>query len=198
MIERNHHGKFKLYCVTEDKTAIRDEVEIIDLPDFGLEKWWNKLWLFSDEFPVKRGVFLDLDLILQHDINFLYQPAERMKFLYTDWIDLEQLHIWTMGDNYKFCSINSSVLCWDENTKKNHIWEYFLKNRDKILFLFKGIDNYIENMFKDEYLFYDEGVAYSYWNCDRKYREEVPVILFDYDERKQDVLKHHWVKRLWK
>lgn len=198
MIERTYNGKFELHCVTEDPKDIRSEVNIIPLPDMGLEKWWNKMWLFSDEFPIKSGIFLDLDIILQGEINFLYQPTTYMKFLYTDWIDLDQLKAWTIGDVYKYCSINSSVLCWDESTEKNHIWEHFVGHRDKILKLFKGIDNYIENVHDGTYSLYDEGFAYSYWNCDREYREDKPVILFDYDTRKQDELKHHWIKRLWK
>ena len=196
MLKRHVKQEFKLYCVTEDDTDIDKEIEIISLDtSLGLEKWWNKMVLFSDDFPVKSGMFLDLDLIVQKDISRMYEPTNLMKFLYTDWIDLKQLKAWTIGDNYKYCDINSSVLCWDESTRKNHIWKHFLENKEKILFMYKGIDNYINNVHK--YDVWKKDWAYSYWNCNEEYRDEVPIILFDYNTEKQDTIDEEWVRRLW-
>ena len=65
-----------------------------------------------------------------------------------------------------------------------------------IIFLFHGIDNYINYKHKMSYSLYDN-IAYSYSSND-KHREDRPVILFDYIQNKQDTLMHiDWVKKLW-
>jgi len=191
---KRYHTDFILHCVTEDPTGIDKNVRIIDLPDLGLEKWWNKMVLFDGEFEVKEGIFLDLDMIVQSDLSVFNDPSEHMKFLFTDWIDLKGLRKITFGDEYKYCSINSSVLSWNQSTVKNHIWEDFNRYREKILFLYKGIDNYIEN--RHEYQLFETGNAYSYWNCNEEYRE-TPVILFDYSQTKQDEIDKDWIHDLW-
>jgi hypothetical protein len=191
---KRYHKDFILHCVTEDSTGINKNVRIIDLPDLGVEKWWNKMVLFKGDFEVTNGIFLDLDLIAQNNLELFYEPSKNMKFLFTDWIDLESLNKVTFGDGYKYCSINSSVLCWDENTEKDHIWEDFISNKNKITFLYKGIDNFIENRHK--YDLYPTGNAYSYWNCNEEYRETA-VILFDYKQTKQDEIDKKWIHELW-
>lgn len=196
MLKRNIKKPFKLYCVTEDPKNINNDVEIIPLDmSLGLEVWWNKMVLFSKDFPVKHGMFLDLDLIIQKDITKMYSPTDKMQFLYTDWIDLKQLKAWTIGDNYKYCDINSSVLVWGEETKKDHIWKHFIENKEKIVFMYKGIDNYINHVHK--YDIFESDWAYSYWNCNEEYRDDVPIILFDYNQNKQDTIDAEWVRRLW-
>lgn len=192
---KRYHTDFTLHCITEDPLGVDKNVRIIDLPDLGVHKWWNKMILFNGEFEVKNGIFLDLDLIVQENISLFYKPSEHMKFLFTDWIDLNNLRKITFGDEYKYCSINSSVLCWNENTEKNHIWEDFQINKEKILFLYKGIDNYIESRHK--YQLFETGNAYSYWNCNEEYRK-TPVILFDYEQTKQDKIAKTWILDLWR
>lgn len=157
--------------------------------------------LFDDNFPIKDGIFLDLDMIIQKDITFLYQTRRSlMKVLHTNWIDLEEQKKWTIGDNYKYCSINSSVMCWNKFTNKHFIWEDFINNREKIMFLYKGIDNWLESRQKIHIDTYDKEQThtYSYWTCGEEYRENSSIILFDYNTKKQDEINEDWVKELWR
>lgn len=201
MISRNISVPYQLHCMTEDKTGILPHIKIIDLPDLPLYKWWWKMLLFDDNFPIKDGIFLDLDMIIQKDITFLYQTRRSlMKVLHTNWIDLEEQKKWTIGDNYKYCSINSSVMCWNKFTNKHFIWEDFINNREKIMFLYKGIDNWLESRQKIHIDTYDKEQThtYSYWTCGEEYRENSSIILFDYNTKKQDEINEDWVKKLWR
>ena len=129
----------------------------------------------------------------------IYAPSKFMRILYTNWIDLAEQKRWTIGDNYKYCELNSSVMCWDKDTKRQFIWDDFVENRDKILFLYKGIDNYLENRQKRSIEVYpqDQMFCYSYWNCEKEYRPESSIILFDYNNKKQHQIRKKWVKELW-
>ena len=198
MLTRHVSIPFELHCMTEDPTDIISNVKIVELPDLGLDKWWWKMLMFKEDF-FEDGMFLDLDIIIKNDITHLYAPSKFMRILYTNWIDLAEQKRWTIGDNYKYCELNSSVMCWDKNTKRQFIWDDFVENRDKILFLYKGIDNYLENRQKRNIEVYpnDQSFCYSYWNCEKEYRPESSIILFDYNDKKQHQIRKKWVKELW-
>jgi len=194
-----HYNDFTLHCITEDVTEVNSNIKIIPLPDDNLEKWWWKMWLFNEDWmTLDNAVFLDLDLIIQKPFEFSF--SEKMNFLYTDWIDTQSL--WR-GINehshryYDYCEINSSVLCWNKNTKRQNIWEDFVQFKDRIPVLFKGIDNYINNRHKDKYNLLDNGIAHSYWTTGRTWAD-VPVILFDYEQTKQDKIDESWIHTQWK
>mgnify|MGYP001185595586 FL=1 len=199
MISRNVSVPYQLHCMTEDPTGIKPNIEIIPLPDLPLNKWWWKMLLFDENFPINDGIFLDLDIIIQSDITFLYQPRYKMNILHTNWIDLAEQKKWTIGDNYKYCSVNSSLMCWNKYTNRHFIWEDFINNREKIMFLYKGIDNWLESRHKTDIDTYakDQTHTYSYWTCDEQYRENSSIILFDYNTKKQDELNEPWIKKLW-
>ena len=72
MISRNVSVPYQLHCMTEDPTGIKPNIEIIPLPDLPLNKWWWKMLLFDENFPINDGIFLDLDIIIKSDITFLY------------------------------------------------------------------------------------------------------------------------------
>lgn len=192
---RRHYPAAELYCMTEDPSGINERVRIIPLPDDNLEKWWWKIYLFNEEWmTLDNAVFLDLDLIIQKrfDIGF----GDKPKLLYTDWIDVDQMSKDILTDRYRYCEINSSVLAWNKYTTRHHIWEDFQKNRDKILCLFKGMDNYLNNRMKDSYEFLSP-IAHSYWTTGKTWAD-VPIILFDYEQAKQDEVDEPWVHAQWK
>ena len=61
----------KIYCFTEDPTeVIIDCIEIPRKPK--LAKWWNKMNLFRDDFPLSgECVLFDLDIEIQEN-PFVY------------------------------------------------------------------------------------------------------------------------------
>ena len=204
MCSRHFEG-FKFHCMTEDPTDIRSEVNIIPLPEDNLEKWWWKMWLFNEEWmTLDNGVFLDLDLIIQKPFKPIFENT--MSLLYTDWIDVEQMHKDILTDRYKYCDLNSSIMSWNINTKRNHIWKEFIEYKERIITLFRGIDNYICNRHSTDrgqrrlpksINYYTTNIAHSYWTTNRTWKD-VPVILFDYEEDKQDKVDEEWIHTQWK
>jgi hypothetical protein len=67
-----------------------------------------------------------------------------------------------------------------------------MKNKDKILFAFTGIDSFIEHRHK--YELYPTGKAYSYHKSLGTGLES--VVLFDYG-LKQNEINENWIKMLW-
>lgn len=68
--------QFRLIVDRRNKGALDDPEEEIELPGHGIEGWWNKVWLFSDEFTEHVGkgsriAWLDLDTVLIGSIDFL-------------------------------------------------------------------------------------------------------------------------------
>ena len=190
-----HFKNFNFHCITEDPENVNKNINIIPMPNDNLDKWWWKMWLFNEEWmKLDDSVFFDLDIIIQD--NFKIEYNKNVKLLYTDWIDCEQMRQDVLCKHYQYCDINSSIISWNKDTKRQHIWEDFQKNKEMIIFLFHGIDNYINYRHKKSYSLYDN-IAYSYSSNDQ-HREDRPLILFDYIQNKQDTLMHiDWVKKLW-
>lgn len=173
-LNEHFYKPFTFHCITDDPIGIDSDITIIPFKPF-TKVWWNKMILFDEErFP--SGMFFDLDIVIQNDITYLYNPGEYMRFLYTYWYDVKTLRdVHTIGNYQRYCSINSSVLCWDVNTKRQHIYDYYIKNKDKIEFVFTGIDSYIEHRFKDDYILYDD-VSSSFY---REFDNTKDIILFE-------------------
>lgn len=150
-----------LICLTDDPSNV--SCETLEFPDLPLSKVWWKMLMFNEElFP--SGRFFDLDLIFKKPIDDdMFKSSGKMTLLKTDWEDLKQLNVNTIGDRYKYCSINSSVMAWNGNTHR--IWNDFIQNHEKIMFLFNGIDTYLEHRWMDELDFFETGLVSSY-RCD--------------------------------
>lgn len=160
-----------LICITDDPSGV--ECETIELPEVSTV-WWNKMILFNEEFIPDGGVFYDLDICIRNKVD-LFQPEQHMKFIHTDWNDLEQMHLDLMNFRHKYCSINSSILCWDEGTKRQHIWEYYLKYKDKIEWTYSGIDTFIEHRFPINHSLYDNINVSSFY----KNGSDGDIVLFE-------------------
>lgn len=158
-----HVNRLKKYipgimCLTDDPTGLT--TNYITLPNLPLHGVWWKMYLFSHNFP--NGTFFDLDIEIRKPINNIFESKDKLTLLKTDWEDLEELNKNTIGDRYKYCSINSSVITWN---KADDIWKDFYKDHEKIMSLFNGIDTYLEHRHMDKLSFFDTGLVGSY-RCD--------------------------------
>ena len=115
MVERNYNQPFNFWCITENILDIRAEVKCINFPskiDY-LEKWWWKVWFFSEEFPIQgKCLFFDLDMVIQNNITKL------IDYNFTKPCLLK-------GKAFKF---NSSIILWDTRKSNKNIWNKFIKN----------------------------------------------------------------------
>ena len=137
---------------------------------------WNKMRFFNEEEFPNEGIFFDLDIKILKDIKNIFEPQEYMTLLQTDWEDLEELKRKTIGNLYDYCSINSSVMSWNNQSKRQHVWNQFLKDKNKALRLFDGVDKYLEHRHFKSINFFETGLVGSY-RCD----PNADVYIMSYD-----------------
>lgn len=175
---------FKYYCYTDDM----DQAKLLDQnitplqidPKLHLSKVWNKLHMFSSNFPVKgKIIYFDLDTIIQDD------PFTVIDQLDFDKITMVKCH-WKPDSivrltNYDV-TINSSILAWDStNPQVYQLWDHFANSgyRDYFVKKYAGIDRYIVHEDFDSSLFSyfptDYIMSYKYEDHDKN----APVITFE-------------------
>lgn len=136
----------KFYCFTDDPEGIDSYVNIIPIPkDLHLKKWWNKLYMFSADFPLSGPtLFFDLDIRINKN------PAKH--FVDVNWDALTVVGAWHKMDNEVYSrpqnydvTMHSSVIAWNADNEKIHaIWDHFnTGQRDYYLRKYKGIDRFI-------------------------------------------------------
>ena len=144
--------KYRFYCDGFDwnKYNLNARYPTADIqhiqipPGLHLKGVWNKLSMFSEDFPLEGKVFyLDLDTYIKGDFfNLLYS---------IDWSKLTMVDChWKSksiitATNYDVV-INSSILAWDHSNPHIHqIWNHFNSGlRDYFLRKYvKGIDRFI-------------------------------------------------------
>lgn len=156
----DHVNRLKKYipgiiCLTDDPSGLT--TNYMTLPNLPLHGVWWKMYFLSHDFP--SGTFFDLDIDIKKPIGNLFESNNTITLLRTDWEDLDELNKNTIGDRYKYCSINSTVMSWNE---AHHIWYDFINNHEKIMSLFNGIDTYLEHRCMDKLSFFDTGLVGSY------------------------------------
>ncbi len=82
MVERHLSLPHRFVCLTEDETNINPQVECLPLLSDNLTGWWNKLSIFQEEVHDLKGptVFLDLDVVITGNIDFLFTEQEDETF----------------------------------------------------------------------------------------------------------------------
>lgn len=124
------------YCYTEDSTGVKIPViPIFKRPT--LKFWWNKLALFSKDFPVEgKCLYFDLDMDIKSDFKD-----------YIAWDGLTVLRDYWKDDLYMAphaydVHINSSIITWTAG-EQAHVWEHFLSNKDYFMRKYVGIDRFL-------------------------------------------------------
>ena len=137
-----YDSTYSYHCYTDNPTNLNKNINVIDIPAYPtLKKWWNKLRMFAQEFPLEeKCMFFDIDTVVMNN-----------PFKVLDQIDFNKLTIldchWKSDPIYDRTTnydvrIASGVITW---TAGNHteMWESFFANKDYFLRKYKGIDRYI-------------------------------------------------------
>lgn len=124
------------YCYTDDPIRVK----ITTIPCFEkpkLKYWWNKLAMFSKDFPVQgRCLYFDLDMDIKEDpSNFI--KWDGLTIIKDYWKD--NLY---MAPHAYDVHINSSIITWIAG-EQSHIWDHFLTNKDYFMRKYAGIDRFI-------------------------------------------------------
>ena len=124
------------YCYTEDPVG----VEIKTSPCFKkpkLKYWWNKLAMFSKDFPVEgKCLYFDLDMDIKEDPRCLIK-WNKLTILKDYWKD--DLY---MAPHAYDVRINSSIITWIAG-EQDHVWKHFLSNKDYFMRKYPGIDRFL-------------------------------------------------------
>lgn len=115
MVKRHLSCEHRFYCITENPQGLNPDIHIIPLPEQGLNGWWNKMWLFSPEFPLRgECLFLDLDIVIAEPIDCLFDHLSGRPFCsIKDFVREE---------------FNTSVVRWRAGDPKLvAVWESFLE-----------------------------------------------------------------------
>jgi hypothetical protein len=127
------------YCYTEDSTDV--DINCIPiLKKATLNKWWNKLALFSEQMPFKgKCLFFDLDVNVKSDPRPFITDFNSLTVIESYWkLNDPKVQIRHAYD----VIINSSIIAWTAGEQK-HIWKHFLTNKDYFMRKYKGIDRFI-------------------------------------------------------
>ena len=134
MVKRYCTYPIRFHCLTEDPAGINPDINIIPLPDIGVQGWWYKPYLFSSELPIKGVIlYFDLDVVITANIDklFEYQPG---KFLICQDFIRKQI-----GPTPKF---NSSVMRFHKS-KVSYIYRRFVENSSFYINRMQGDQNFI-------------------------------------------------------
>lgn len=180
----NYNSDFNYYCYTDNADEARSLhpkiTPLLISPKLHLHKVWNKLHMFSSNFPIKgKMLYFDLDTIIQGD------PFKILSDINFDKLTMVNCH-WKSKDivrltNYDV-TVNSSVLAWDSTNPNIHkIWDHFDLSgyRDYFVKKYVGIDRFIVHEDFDSQLFdyfpSDYIMSYKYEDHDK----QAPVITFE-------------------
>ena len=124
-VARNLSVEHEFVCITDSLSGLPNDLEKILLP-VGLDTWWGKVWLFSDEcqglLKGDKVLFLDLDTIILDDIDFL--TRERVR-----WTPLTILRGFGYGHRF-----GSAVMNWPRG-QYTDIWKHYADDPDKAQWL---------------------------------------------------------------
>tara|TARA_B100000900_G_C20558562_1_gene707850 strand:+ start:1008 stop:1667 length:660 start_codon:yes stop_codon:yes gene_type:complete len=174
----NPLNPFKFHCYTDDPEGIHDSINIVNPVGPTLKGVWNKLALFSEEFPIKgKNIYLDLDVCIQGDIIEMLENDNhdwnRLHLVYTPWKDNKKRY----GRLSSYDVVHhSSVMIWESNV--HDIWEHFNSGlRDYFMRKYVGIDRFLAHEdIEVKYLPEHMTVSKKYENRLNKYYRPIPVI----------------------
>lgn len=160
MVSRNSTIDYEFACITEDPLGLNSNIVHIPLPNYKLQGWWFKSWIFSQEFPLTGTIlFMDLDIVIIDNIDELwnYNPGEFC--IIRDFVKVS-LPSWS-----KF---NSSIIRF-QSQKYSYIWDNLVTDLDQI-HNHHGDQEWLYHIFKDNYSFFPDSWIQSYkWQIrDRK------------------------------
>lgn len=131
------------YCYTDDPLDLNPNIKIIPIDD-DVEGVWHKLAMFRKDFGGIKGkiMYLDLDVVIQKNIEELYNQFNKFTMIECYWKPLSELYD---SDHYHIVTdmnINSSVLIWNQN-ENIHIWNAFMENPEYYMLKHLGIDRFL-------------------------------------------------------
>ena len=134
------------YCYTDNPEGLHPDIKIIPIDDT-VEGVFHKLAMFQKDFGGIKGkiMYLDLDVVIQKDITPLYNNHNTFTIVQAYWKPLKELNKGRQPLPYHIktdMNVNSSVMIWNQN-ENIHIWESFMKDPERYMHIYLGIDRFL-------------------------------------------------------
>ena len=119
-VKRHSTIPFDFHCFTERTQDINPNVITHPLPHGGLDGWWNKLYLFSKDMPIKGRIFyIDLDTLITGNIDNILMVNKGFVVLRDFFYGIAQ------GVDVK--SVGSGLMSYEAGVY-DAMWQKFIKN----------------------------------------------------------------------
>lgn len=155
MVERNLSLPYEFVCFTDDPSGLDPGIKTVDLPNIKTTGWWYKLSVFNQLPFTGTMLFLDLDLIIFKNIDYLFSYKADNFCIIRDFNR-------SVSPNYS--RMNSSVFRFQINSL-THVYKTYTQNTEAINRRFRGDQDYIETQVSN----------FSFWPDDwiRSYKWEI-------------------------
>lgn len=155
--KRNLTIPFTFNCFTDDGKGLNSDIKIFPLPHkLPGVGWWQKLYLFSKEIPVKGRIFYaDLDTVITGNVDHIVSYPKGFMVLHDFFAFRNKRHIDKYGGKYN-TAVGSGLMAWDAG-KHSHIWETFIKDPQKVINYLKpdGDQRWVQVQQKERIYFQD-------------------------------------------
>jgi hypothetical protein len=162
MAKKNISLPFNFYCWTEDPTGLYDEINIVSLDEtLDLKAWWWKLTLFKESNLKGINLFLDLDVVIQSNIDHLFDIAKHDKLTLID-RSIEDIIEANIANELKETTsvYNSSIMIWYANENQD-LYKTFVSNTNLYTNLYHGIDRFFTyEINSSKFIGIDESIYY--------------------------------------
>ena len=167
---------FDYYCYTDEPSGIDPNINIIPIPTKpALKVWWNKLYMFNKDFPLKgKTIFFDLDVYIRSDPWVILESINWQQLTLVDCS--YKTHVVDSRKHHFDVKINSSVAAWNADAGRIHsIWDKFKINKDYYLRKYAGIDRFIVH----EEFHYDVFPSDLIQSYKYSYNWKAPIVTFE-------------------
>jgi hypothetical protein len=162
MLNRHLTSGVQMHVYTEAKRFVPPHMIKHELIDWGFggpkKAWWYKMQLFNAKHYSGPLLYLDLDVVLTKNIDWICQlPTENF------WSVRDFKYLWR-PTSY---NVNSSIMWWD-TSKFNYVWDAFQKQElFHIIRKYRGDQDYIfDAIATTERKFFDIDRIKSWrWQC---------------------------------
>lgn len=88
MLKEHCSHPFELVCLTDSMYNSFEALKFIDINEYDLDTWWNKVLVFDNRFSSDHNLYFDLDIVINHSIDGLVNQ-------------LDDTHIFTVDTPWK-------------------------------------------------------------------------------------------------
>jgi hypothetical protein len=159
MVSKNLTIPFNFICFTDNSAGLN--CKTVPIEHYDLEGVWNKLLLFKRGMLDGVCLYLDLDVIIQNNIDLLFNSlSNKLTLIKCYWAE-QKIHDTSSLDRRQrhMTNINSSVMLWHSDNVSN-IWDHFWKDCDWYMINYLGIDRFLTHeQFNMSY--FPQGLIYS-------------------------------------